>query len=584
MGNSASTLAIYDREIDESMVQQIKSVSEENYKFIMEAVTPEIIRRVEDMTRQSPESPNFDLYKSLLATAVLFRDNFGYFFADPPRGVIGESKVVHNLCSIGTPIVRSQITEYVKNEVFSQTGLPGWVERQAAPEFVQGVMGLMLDNKEPTWGQRTLRQLFYSASEDEYDWKLDGMMVSVNGALTNDGLRAGISLIYFVAVFYRVRAEQKAMYTGFRREAFNSAPREDEGPAPRTDVQLSDRLERDGSRWFQTEFEFPYGSHPPGSWRAEGISLAYLNSKARLIPFPGRGTNIYYVMSLIEDELFAENGFNISIESVKQAAIFDLAEKISSVFMGFTREGSWQTDTIDRVYQPADPTRNPIRQKGILSSWRKSQLTPDIIVSVVHIFVQTMLYEEVPVEQRAMRRLFQLLSDKIRKELQKPPVIKNDLLTLKDILLEYARIKFQSTFGFAYAGNESSPPARKQGGAVRGFCEVLQTKSYPASVEEVGKWLDKEVLQRDSLTFPNFANNQIWERICNEVVGFTKTSSDEWTTSSNTAVYLHPDGGTNIKQYSLYVYAVGKVSLEGVSIVRTFVCYLGIYCGTVETS
>jgi len=162
-------------------------------------------------------------------------------------------------------------------------------------------------------------------------------------------------------------------------------------------------------------------------------------------------------------------------------------------------------------------------------------------------------------------------------------VTKNDLLTLKEILQEYAGMKFQSTFGFAYAGSESSPPARKRGGAVRGICEVLQTKSYPASVEEVGKWLDKEVLQRDGLTFPRYANNQIWEKIRDDVVRFTKTSSDEWTTSSNTAVYLHPDGGTNIKQYSLYVYAIGKVSLEGALFVRTFVCYLGVYCGTLET-
>lgn len=58
---------------------------------------------------------------------------------------------------------------------------------------------------------------------------------------------------------------------------------------------------------------------------------------------------------------------------------------------------------------------------------------------------------------------------------------------------------------------------------------------------------------------------------------YTKaTASDNWNTSHNSAVYLHPQGGTNIKQYSQYVYAVGELQVDNVKVTRVFVCYVGV--------
>jgi hypothetical protein len=53
-------------------------------------------------------------------------------------------------------------------------------------------------------------------------------------------------------------------------------------------------------------------------------------------------------------------------------------------------------------------------------------------------------------------------------------------------------------------------------------------------------------------------------------------TSDSWRSAYNSTVYRHPTGGTNIKQYSQYVYAVGELELDGVKVKRVYVTYLGV--------
>ncbi len=72
-------------------------------------------------------------------------------------------------------------------------------------------------------------------------------------------------------------------------------------------------------------------------------------------------------------------------------------------------------------------------------------------------------------------------------------------------------------------------------------------------------------------------SDAIWEKIRDDVAECTKhTTLGGWYATHNSAVYRHPQGGTNIKQYSQYVYAVGEYELDGVRVTRVFVCYLGV--------
>jgi hypothetical protein len=74
--------------------------------------------------------------------------------------------------------------------------------------------------------------------------------------------------------------------------------------------------------------------------------------------------------------------------------------------------------------------------------------------------------------------------------------------------------------------------------------------------------------------------DDIWYKIRDDVVGFAQnpTGDDEWFDASNSNVYLNTSSGTDIKQYSQYVYAVGAIELDGVKVARVFICYLGVYC------
>ncbi|KAF9446665.1 hypothetical protein P691DRAFT_761428 [Macrolepiota fuliginosa MF-IS2] len=571
MGNSGSTLEMCKRDIDEGTLEKIKNSTGdiEQSGSPGEAVADEIAEQLEYTAEKQ------------------FSEHCHYKYTDPPPGAIsGKSKVVHSLCSISTP-VGDQTTEYLKKDIFrhelSRAGVPSWFENRLTGELTYTLTKLVLDSEDPEPEVTPIR--LDEDGGDDGNWRVDVVIVSVSGAFVNDGLRAGVSLIHYIGVFYQtaVDARLKQIRDTIRGDAYKAAPCGVGETTPTTDAQLFTRLERDSLNSFQKICGFPYNSNPPGSWRAEGVSSAYLKSSERLTYFSVAPMGWDYLNASIQQTVFTD--LQVPIASVEQAAIRDLALDVWQPLSHGFEYDSWQVEHVDHTYYPTDPTLNPIYQKGVLMWWDKTKLVDGpALIGVLYVFFQVMLYEVVPVEQRAMRQLFQLLCDKIRKELHKPPVKPDDLLTLKDILQEYARMKFQSTFGFAYSGDKSSPPARQPGGAVRGICQVLQTADYPASVQKVENWLNSEVLQRDSLTFPKFANNKIWEKIRDDIVAFTKTRSDDWSTSSNTAIYQHPDGKMNIKQYSLYVYAVGEVTLEGVKVVRTFVCYLGVYCGTLETS
>jgi hypothetical protein len=61
------------------------------------------------------------------------------------------------------------------------------------------------------------------------------------------------------------------------------------------------------------------------------------------------------------------------------------------------------------------------------------------------------------------------------------------------MLIEYSTIKFQSSFGFAFNGDNSNPPDRFPNGAVRGYDELLHANAAPVSVQDVEEWLDSEM-------------------------------------------------------------------------------------------
>jgi hypothetical protein len=61
------------------------------------------------------------------------------------------------------------------------------------------------DNQEPTWGAVFLDQTYDSAVRDQGDWRCNATLLYIVGALTNDGLRAGVCMIYYVTVSHLLR-------------------------------------------------------------------------------------------------------------------------------------------------------------------------------------------------------------------------------------------------------------------------------------------------------------------------------------------------------------------------------------------
>lgn len=73
-------------------------------------------------------------------------------------------------------------------------------EGQTTSDLVDITANLVTDSREPTWNIKSLSQTYDSAVGDQGDWKVNALVVCVQGALTIDGLRAGYAIIYYLAV------------------------------------------------------------------------------------------------------------------------------------------------------------------------------------------------------------------------------------------------------------------------------------------------------------------------------------------------------------------------------------------------
>ncbi|KAF9441231.1 hypothetical protein P691DRAFT_791850 [Macrolepiota fuliginosa MF-IS2] len=570
MGNSPSTIQIYDHEISSSMQQKIMDSARNQLgsTLSLEQVSHNIAAVADggtDFEAIRIRSNDVINVVMMLIVAAMFPWKFGYWFSPnppdcKPPGALSTSKPIGDFCSISTPVT-GQIPQYLKDGVFSKLGLPMWVKSQATADLVEATTKLVSERKEPHWDSMKMTQTYNSGVGDQGDWQLDALILHIGGALTMDGLRAGLSMIYFMG------SDSKSIQDSSWHDAFSSAAHLPAGGStPSNDAQLTETLKRNAMTSFQNKFGFLYTLVLPDSWHAQGVASAYLRSNTQLMYLPIQNPGQDYVRTVIEQGLFGRLG--LPVASIQRSS-----------------QSSWVTNTIDHLYHSADPSCNPIRQKSIVMSWQQYKTNSNgLKIPVIYIFVQAVLYEELPADQRAMQQLMQVLCDKICMELQKLPR-NNDLLSLRALLMEYAGIKFRSSFGFSYSGQNSNPPDQSPGGAVKGLDGVLQAKTYPSGMQEVEKWLNQELLEsyrKDSMTFPAFANishqhlDPIWEKIRNDVIGFTKIStSSDWYTAYNSTAYRHPSRGTNIKQYSQYVYTVGELVVDGVKVTQVFICYIG---------
>jgi hypothetical protein len=71
---------------------------------------------------------------------------------------------------------------------------------QATADLVEIASKLISDSVEPKWDSVNMTRTYDSAVGDQGDWRVNAVLLSVTGALTFDGLRAGFTIIQFIAV------------------------------------------------------------------------------------------------------------------------------------------------------------------------------------------------------------------------------------------------------------------------------------------------------------------------------------------------------------------------------------------------
>jgi hypothetical protein len=106
-----------------------------------------------------------------------------------------------------------------------------------------------------------------------------------------------------------------------------------------------------------------------------------------------------------------------------------------------------------------------------------------------------MFYECQNAEKELTQELFKAVCNNLRRHIQGDDGSGDitDMAALKKFMYDYGTQEFQNKFRFAYDGDFSVPPNKKEGGKVRGYEEFLYLDNYPATQDKVEDWMNAEV-------------------------------------------------------------------------------------------
>ncbi|KAF9445409.1 hypothetical protein P691DRAFT_805710 [Macrolepiota fuliginosa MF-IS2] len=335
---------------------------------------------------------------------------------------------------------------------------------------------------------------------------------------------------------------------------------------PQDDGELQKSLDNAAKKLFLSDFGYPYGGdppYPPDSYRrkVQGAFLAH-NSILHYIPDPKPGDNLSYYIDRLH------YGLNIPLKSIDDMVRQNAAQQYDAIIRT-SRGGdrSWVTDRLDRTYDFSAVELNPVRQTGILKSWYGSEtLESGETLSILYIYVMTMVYELEDAFQAQTRDLFGILGNQLRRQIEQDPGPGDvDFLTLKEWATEFSMKNFKKRFEFEFKGRQSQPPYKKPNGPVLSFSSFFQLNTYPVTEKEVDNWMEYEVLPANS---PVFARDLIREGIRNDVVKYSNESGvgvNLWYTGGtpNSARYYPDNEGMNrdMQVYVYYLYVHGKLHL-----------------------
>ncbi|KAF9446664.1 hypothetical protein P691DRAFT_776683 [Macrolepiota fuliginosa MF-IS2] len=495
-------------------------------------------------------------------TAAIFKDTYKYNYDESPPNkgdnpeLIGYRKP--ELCNVVPPAA---------DQVTCQIDIPEWIRDKAVNDLFNNTQQIVTGNGTDNQWEYTSYNRSYDMTENPgvRSVKCNSTLVYVYGSLLEDGTRAEIALICFCGVYYTADSPTVQAQREIEQDAYKTAPAMPEGGQPINQEQLKTSLDAAVAADFQNEFNYQYTPgppYPPDSYRAKGAASAMLTNNTMLhaIPNPVAGSDLTSYI----DRLY--NGLNITIEAIKDLARANTASQYDTIIK--TSEGqdrSWVRDRLDTNFDISDVRTNKVRQTGIIKCWYGHKaIDGNTTISMLYIYIMTMIYElEDPFEAQT-RDLFNILGNQLRKDKEG---VTDDIpyLQLEKWAEDYSKTGFKEKFGFEYNGESTIVPDKKSNGPVIGFSSFFRLSKFPATEQEVQEWIWDSVLSKDH---PIYARDKIIENLRNTVV---KTVNDDvvgvnyWytggTPNSGQIFADTEDRGRDIQMRAYYLFVHGKLQV-----------------------
>jgi len=198
-------------------------------------------------------------------------------------------------------------------------------------------------------------------------------------------------------------------------------------------------------------------------------------------------------------------------------------------------------------------------------------------------------YEVTPVDQKVTWDLFIELCQAAARHIPNPPgnIGGGDVETLRKVMLEFARVKFSSAYGFEWNGATPQVPDSGAEDEKLTYNVLFNIAGYPPTTEDIGKDVGLYAFGRDG--HGDFPSDEVQATLFDQLVKKIHQAATHRTTSTQTNMWhaiaqrssvritnSDPRSG-RVKQYTILVYTLGTKSAQGVNVKSFFLQYLTVF-------
>lgn len=468
---------------------------------------------------------------------------------------------ISQLCNVDA---NSDIDGFVDTVLLSKVDLPKWMAGNAKASLKTLAKKLTSQDTQLQTRYNAYEMSFDGEKETDDSWHAKAVNVFLKGSLLEDSIKADVTIIYFLAIYYKTDSPTRTTRTSINNNAFSTAKAYMK--SSNTISNLSDlekALRPYSEQAFKDHFKFAYDTTTPPRYDPNASASLRVNNAF-----------LFYFQDLQQDDLDSQvetrlfQGLSIPerYSEIKKQAENDVVKHFKGVLSDI-KAGVWADSFLSQEYSIEDPKVNPIQMNVIFVKFFGQQSTKDnVAISCTYIYPLVIIWEMLTADAIVTGDIYKLMIKNLRQHLQHNDGA-NDILDMEKSLDTFAKERFKDSFRFGYddphAPDSTMRPARLPG--------VRACAAFPSPVpqDKLTAWFDQHLFKRTGDRMFGYARGQIYDDMNGDLKYHLNNISSQnmWDDEGSERTYQHPMGsaeGKPIRVNTIYTFGRGGMSENGV--------------------